>query len=107
MPLMLRAGIALDVISTEFNRLTLAVNQNYPNDNTEFFNFGSEFALNETVFLRGGYRGFGLDESEGGLSLGGGVNINLAGNTSLMVDYAYTDWGRLNEVNRFTLSANF
>ena len=107
MPLMLRAGIALDVISTEFNRLTLAVNQNYPNDNSEFFNFGSEFALNETVFLRGGYRGFGLDESEGGLSLGGGVRINLAGNTSLLVDYAYTDWGRLNEVNRFTLSANF
>lgn len=107
LPLILRAGIAFNLIDSEFSRLTLAANQNFPSDNREFFNFGGEYAINEMIFIRGGFRGSGIDEAEGGVSFGGGVNIKLAGNTSLMVDYAYTDWGILNEVNRFSLSANF
>jgi len=107
LPLLLRAGVAFNLIESEISRFTLAANQNFPSDNKEFFNFGGEYALNETVFVRGGFRGAGIDEAEGGISFGGGVNINLAGNTSLMVDYAYTDWGILNKVNRFSLSANF
>ena len=107
LPLLLRTGIAVDIIDSESNRLTITANQNYPNDNSEFFNFGSEYAINEVIFIRGGFRGVGLDEAEGGFSLGAGISLNVGGNASIMVDYAYTDWGRLNEVNRFSLAATF
>lgn len=107
LPLMMRAGVAFNLIESEFSRLTIAANQNFPSDNKEYFNIGGEYSFSEMIFIRAGFRGSGIDEAEGGLSLGGGVRINLAGNTSLMVDYAYTDWGILNQVNRFSLSANF
>ena len=107
LPLMLRAGVAFDAIDAENMRLTVVTNSNHPNDNTENLNIGTELALSETIFLRGGYRGIGLDESEGGLTLGAGLLLEAGNVTGFRLDYAYTDWGVLKKVQRVSISAEF
>ncbi|HKJ68299.1 MAG TPA: PorV/PorQ family protein [bacterium] len=59
---------------------------------------GLEYALQDVLFLRGGYR-FGYDQQ--GLTAGLGVRM-LLGTTALQVDYAYSDFGTyFGTVHRF------
>ena len=44
-----------------------------------------------------------LRDSEEGFTLGGGVDIALLGNFELIADYAYADFGRLDNTQRFSL----
>ncbi len=43
LPLTFRVGVAMDVLKSDFNRLTLAVDALHPNDNTECLNLGTEY----------------------------------------------------------------
>lgn len=107
LPLFFQGGIALDVLQGENTRLTLASDFVHPNDNTESINFGAEYMIGNVLFLRGGYRNLFLKDSEEGLTVGGGVAANFLGNVRIKFDYSYTDFGRLNNVQRFTLGVQF
>ncbi|MDZ7338110.1 MAG: PorV/PorQ family protein [candidate division KSB1 bacterium] len=107
LPLSLKIGISLDVLQSGFNRLTLAADAVHPNDNLEYVNAGFEYALKELAFVRAGYRGAGMDEMEGGLTVGGGVRWTFPGAASLAVDYAYADFGRLTGVHRYSIVVSF
>jgi len=48
-----------------------------------------------------------LRDGEGGLSFGGGVIARFVGNFQVKVDYAYTDFGRLENVHRFSVGIIF
>ncbi|MGQ9853263.1 MAG: PorV/PorQ family protein [Candidatus Oleimicrobiaceae bacterium] len=107
LPLSLKIGISFDLLRTGSNRLTLAADAVHPNDNFEYLNAGFEYALRELVFLRGGYRGAGMDELEGGLTVGGGVRWTFGGAASVALDYAYADFGRLTGVHRYSIVVGF
>jgi hypothetical protein len=107
LPLNFRVGVAMDLVDTGPMRWTVAVDALHPNDNDEAVNLGSEVMWNETIALRGGYQALGRKNSEEGLTLGAGLRYPLTGFTAVKIDYAYADWGRLEDVHRFSMGLEF
>lgn len=107
LPLLFRVGVAIDVLKDyEKNNLLLAVDALHPNNDTESINIGAEYAFNKMFFLRGGYNTMFAKDSESGMALGAGLAIN-SGNASLKFDYAYHDFGILNDVQIFSVGLAF
>jgi hypothetical protein len=88
------------------SNLILAVDALHPNNDVESINIGAEYVLNQLIFLRGGYNTLFAKDSETGLSFGGGLKYKL-GEPTLAIDYAYRDFGILNQVQMFTLGVRF
>ncbi len=107
LPLNFKVGIAYDVLSGGGNRLVLAVDASHPSDNYESVDVGGEYVVNDFVFLRGGYKSLFLADSEEGLTLGFGIKQALIGNTAVTVDYAYEDFSRLKNVQKFSVGIIF
>ncbi len=107
LPLLFQVGLAKDVIATENNRLTLAIDALHPNDNFESVNTGFEYGWGNLIFIRGGYKSLFLADTEEGLTAGVGANIRLGGTVVLKADYAYADFGRFDNAQRFTLFLRF
>ncbi len=107
LPLNFQLGLAMDLIQNQTHSLTVAVDAVHPIDNTESMHFGVEYGFMGNFFLRGGYRNLFLRDSEEGFTLGGGVNVALMGNFELIADYAYADFGRLDNAQRFSLIVVF
>jgi hypothetical protein len=84
-------------------RLLIALDAVHPNDSPERYSIGGEYSFFGTLAVRGGYV-FNTDEE--GLTLGAGLKIPL-GETSVVFDYAYGEFGLLGYVQHFTLSAAF
>ena len=106
-PLQFRVGMAFDPIRNSLMRLTVGADAVHPNDNNEFINTGFEYAFKEMLFLRGGYRGYGMNQMEGGLTMGGGFQYGFGSTAKIHLDYAYVDYGRLSSVNRYSISVEF
>lgn len=106
LPLNFRVGASINPIQNQWVRWTVSLDAMHPNNNTESMNIGSEFAINEMVFLRGGYKALFQENSEEGLTLGGGINYQLGG-LRFIVDYAFADFGVLNSVQRFSIGLGF
>jgi opacity protein-like surface antigen len=107
LPLAFRIGLAWDVIKTPASRITVATDALSPNDYTEYVNAGLEYAFREMVFLRGGYKGLGVPGDEVGYALGGGVNYDFDSTIRLRIDYAYSDFGRLDNTQRISMGILF
>ncbi len=56
---------------------------------------------------RGGYKSLFLDTSEESFSFGFGVKQLLMDNVALKIDYAYQDFGRFSDIQKFTLAVSF
>jgi hypothetical protein len=108
LPLNLQFGIATDIFNSESQSLTIAIDALHPSDNYESVNIGLEYVFSKTLALRGGYRGLGLAEREGGLTIGAGFrgDLSVAGITAVL-DYAYSDYGRLKSANVISLVVIF
>ncbi|MEO8399858.1 MAG: PorV/PorQ family protein, partial [Ignavibacteriaceae bacterium] len=89
LPLIFRFGVSIDAVKFSENRLTLAVDDVHPNDNTEHVNTGLEYSWNEILFIRGGYKSLFENEGEQGFTLGIGLNYRLIESVKLKLDYAY------------------
>lgn len=107
LPLNFRVGVAYDPIKTDMHRLTVAMDAQHPSDNYESINIGAEYAFNNFLFFRGGYKSLFLKDSEETFAFGVGIKQLMIGNLSLVVDYAYQDFGRLSNIQKFSLSINF
>ncbi|MBT3479487.1 MAG: PorV/PorQ family protein [Candidatus Marinimicrobia bacterium] len=108
LPLLFRVGLSGEIIQTEKMRLSFAVDALHPNDNVEWVNAGFEYALAETFFLRGGMTTLFREDSEEGLTFGGGINYRVGGSaTMLKIDYSYSAFGRLKNVQRLALGLRF
>lgn len=107
LPLLFRVGISRDFRQGEFSRFTVAVDAIHPNDNKEYLNSGIEYALRDMIFLRAGYNALFLEDAEQGLTLGGGIRYDLMGAVTVRLNYAYADFGRLQNAQRFTASLAF
>ena len=107
LPLLLRVGLAMDIVNTESNVVTVALNAAHPNDNTESVSMGVEYAIGDVVALRVGYKNSFLRDSEEGITAGVGTKLVLAGGVAFAVDYAYQDFGRFNNTQMFSLALEF
>ena len=107
LPLLLRVGVAMDIVNTESNVVTVALNAAHPNDNTESVSMGVEYAIGDVVALRVGYKNSFLRDSEEGITAGVGTKLVLAGGVAFAVDYAYQDFGRFNNTQMFSLALEF
>lgn len=104
LPMMFRFGLAMDVVKSRYLRLSAAVDAVQPNDNSEYLNLGSEFAYDEMFMVRVGYRQLFMNNSEGGLTFGGGLRYTFADSYGISINYAYANYGRLNDVHFFDVS---
>ncbi len=107
LPLYFRVGVAYHPVFTETHKITLAVDALHPNDNYESLNAGAEYTYNDFISIRGGYKSLFLQDSEETFSLGFGVQQQLIGNVAVRVDYAYQDFGRLDNIQKFTIGISF
>lgn len=100
MPSVLKLGAAVEVMGREGSddRLTLLAEALHPNDSPEKINAGAEYSWRNILSLRAGYKFFTDEES---YSVGVGLNPQLSVPFSL--DFAYSDYGRLGKITRFTV----
>jgi hypothetical protein len=106
-PLRFQVGLAKQINLSESNRVTIAIDALHPNDNFESVNTGLEYGFKGLFFLRGGYKSLFLTDSEEGFTAGFGANIRIGGSVFLKADYAYADFGRLDNAQRFSLMVRF
>ena len=104
LPLTFRIGAAFDLISSLDNRWTVVTEAKHPNDNDQQASLGTEYCYQEKYFLRGGYK---FNYEEQGLSLGGGIRSRVGEETLLVLDYAWSDFGLLESIHRFSIGFNF
>ena len=107
LPLLFRVGVAADVVKIDEHRVTTALDAVHPNDNTEYLNVGAEYAWNEMVFLRGGWKSLFERDTEQRFTAGVGLQYRVSGDFKIKVDYAYQDWGRLKNVHYLTFGLKF
>ncbi|RMD94535.1 MAG: hypothetical protein D6813_02085 [Calditrichaeota bacterium] len=107
LPLDFRVGVAMEIFQTESNRLTVALDANTPNNNTASVSLGTEYALNETLFLRAGYNSAFERDSETDLNFGGGIRYPLGGDVNFRFDYSFTNFGVLGNIHRFAAYIEF
>lgn len=108
-PLTFRIGAAADLIGPDalleqsaMNRFTIAYDLFQPNDYAQQMHLGAEYALDETFFLRGGYK-FSYDSD--GLTAGAGVRHSISG-TLFAIDYSFGTMGEfLPSVHRISVGA--
>jgi hypothetical protein len=107
LPLIFRFGAAMNVINNYNYRWTVALDAMHPNDNTEYINVGTEYAIKNMFFLRAGYKNLFMKDSEEGLTVGAGLAYKLIRNVKLKIDYAYADFGILESVQRVSVALEF
>ncbi len=108
LPLIFRLGLSTNAIQNDTYRFTITVDAIHPNNDYESLNIGGQFTFMEFFILRGGYNSLFLTDAEGGLSLGVGVNSTmLFSETLIQFDYAFRDFGRLQNVHMFSLEFKF
>jgi hypothetical protein len=111
LPLIFRIGAAIHPVATARQRLTLEVDALHPNNNSESVNVGTQYEYNVpsfgTFYLRGGYKALFMDNSEYGLSLGGGVRYILLNNMAFRIDYAFRDIGVLGKTHSYSFGILF
>ena len=108
LPLLFRIGVSTNAIKTDNYRWTIAVDALHPNDNYESMNVGTEFAFEDFLFLRAGYQSLFLTDAEGGLTFGMGLSSKMLFSTDMVkFNYAFRNFGRLQNINVFSVDVKF
>ena len=111
LPLLFRIGMSFQPIAMDRQNMIVAVDALHPNNNSESINIGAEYEYIQpgiaSFFLRGGYKGMYMVNSEYGLTLGGGIKLRMARNQNIKIDYSYKTMGRLGNVHLYTLGMEF
>ena len=110
-PLMFRIGTAADLIGpdaliarSEMNRITFAYDLFQPNDYAQQMHIGAEYAFEEAVFIRTGYKIFYDNDN---ITVGAGIRQEITG-LPFTFDYSYGAMGDyLPSVHRLSLGVQF
>ena len=106
LPTLFRVGLSWPVRIGADSRVTTMVDAFQPSDNTESLSVGGEWLWRDLLAVRAGYQNLFQDELEGGLTLGGGLSYQTP-TMGFRVDYAWNDFGRIGNTQRFTLGVSF
>jgi hypothetical protein len=103
MPTLLRLGVAGEVIGSMESdfRVTTVAEALHPSDAPERLNTGVEVCWNNMVSLRGGYKFFYDEET---YNLGFGLNGHSL--VPIEIDFAVSNYGRLGNILRLTISGS-
>lgn len=107
LPLTFRVGLSMPVYKGVNDQFLVAVDAVHPNDNYEYLNLGGEWSWREWAFLRAGWKTLFLDDTEQGFTAGVGMKFSVQGNVKFIMDVAYADFGRLDQVVRYSLGLQF
>jgi hypothetical protein len=107
LPTLFRVGLSYSLKLTDWNQIIISSDAMHSNDNAERINIGGEWLFLNTFAVRGGYRDLFLEDIEGGLVLGAGAKVGFSGSSNISFDYAWADYGRLNNTHRFTVGIHF
>ncbi|MEW6618396.1 MAG: PorV/PorQ family protein [bacterium] len=102
LPLNIKVGGAYKLLD---KALTLSLDVNFPSDNDTNFNLGAEYWFKEMAALRAGYKTLTKDELKSS-DLTFGAGFRLPG-TGIGLDYAYCDYGDLDNTHRVSLVTKF
>ncbi|MGB3545090.1 PorV/PorQ family protein [Rubrivirga sp.] len=106
LPVSFRVGMSVPVQMGD-SRVTLAADAYQPSDNSNSISVGGEWTYANLISARAGYQDLFLEDGEGGLRLGGGLQYRASG-FDITFDYAWGDHGqRLGSTQRFTLGIGF
>ena len=108
LPLYFQIGVSSQAVDYDDYKLTISADALVPNNDYQSLNVGAEFSFMDYLSLRGGYNSLFLQDAEGGLSFGAGVNSNMLLSTAVVnFDYAFRDFGRLKNVHSFSIGIKF
>lgn len=107
LPLTFRIGLSMDVVETNFFRVTAAVDATHPNDNTEYVNGGLEISYDELIAIRAGYKSLFMRDSEQGLTFGAGLKYRFTNDFKIGINYGFADYNRLENVQFFDVVLEF
>ena len=111
LPLIFRIGASFYPYMANNQKFLLEIDALHPNNNSESVNVGGQYSYNVPGYgeinLRAGYKGLFLKDSQYGLTLGFGVNLNFLENHSIKIDYAYRKVGVLGNVHAYTIGFAF
>ena len=98
-PMSFRLGIKKDVFNNSIHKLTVAMDGVNPIDYVVTGNIGLEYSWLETAYVRGGTH---LNHDTASFTMGAGIKIG-----NIFVDYAYANYGILENTNQFGLRFGF
>jgi hypothetical protein len=98
-PMSFRLGIKKDVFNNSIHKLTVAMDGVNPVDYVVTGNIGLEYSWLETAYIRGGTH---LNHDTASFTMGAGIKIG-----NIFVDYAYANYGILDNTNQFGLRFGF
>jgi hypothetical protein len=108
LPISFRAGISATLYEKSRWPLLLAVEFFEPSDNVRSINMGGEWAFDDKVFLRAGYNSLFEEDTERGLTLGGGLKVQVPSSlVRILLDYSYEDFGIFQNTQKFSLGLAF
>jgi hypothetical protein len=107
LPLFFRVGVAMDVLKNDDITVTTAVDAFRPSDNNSSVNVGMEFSYSNMFFARVGYKNLFLEDTEEGLNFGAGLKYNLMETSFVHCDYAFSSFGKFNNLHTFSLGVTF
>ena len=99
MPMIFRAGLAMELLESEQYVLTIAGDVLHPSDNVERVNLGAQLRVMDALAVRGGYV---VNSDTHRFSFGGGLAIG-----PINFDYAFLDYGILTNIQTFSAVFNF
>ena len=98
-PMSFRLGIKKDVFNNSIHKRTVAMDGVNPVDYVVTGNIGLEYSWLETAYIRGGTH---LNHDTASFTMGAGIKIG-----NIFVDYAYANYGILDNTNQFGLRFGF
>jgi opacity protein-like surface antigen len=107
LPLTFRIGLAYNFLEDKNNLIMANLDGIQPNDGREIGAFGLEYSYKKTLFTRLGYEYCSETGYERGFTAGAGLIYKVGSNFNVKLDYAYADFGRLEQVHRFTFGIGF
>lgn len=106
-PLFYRVGASMDILSMGESALMLSTDAVIPSDNSTIMNVGGEFNWNQLFFLRAGYKSLMREDTQEGLTAGVGIKYLIPGLGRVSFDYAYNDFGLLEEIHVLGIGFSF
>ena len=93
LPLIFRMGFSVQPIYSEKIRMLVALDALHPNNNNESLNIGTQLTYlipgKASFFLRAGYKGIFLKDSQYGLTYGGGLRFYVSDYNFFDLDYTF------------------
>ncbi len=111
LPLIFRLGTSLRPIHFGNQQLTISMDVIHANNINEYLNIGGEYKYSipsaGDIFIRAGYKGFAMDESQFGITFGAGVHLKMMHNTGIKLAYSFRDVGIFGGMHAYTLGVVF